>query len=115
MTRNRRYRLSKRAAETLGDIFNHTLENFGLAQAQDYAKSLLNTFDLLADNPALGRLHSDLSPPARVHPHREHVLLYILDENGLPFIIQIYNARQNWKRRHSSTAGNEEESTISAR
>ncbi|OYW55490.1 MAG: hypothetical protein B7Y80_16945 [Hyphomicrobium sp. 32-62-53] len=104
MNNKSRYRLSKRAAETLGDIFSHTLHHFGLAQAQDYSNSLLNTFHIIADNPELGRLHSDLSPPARVHPHRQHVLLYILDEGGLPHIIQIYNARQNWKQRHSTTA-----------
>jgi toxin ParE1/3/4 len=103
MNSKSRYRLSKRAAETLGDIFNHTLHHFGLAKARDYAKSLLNTFDIIAENPELGRLHSDLSPPARVHPHREHVLLYILDEDGYPLITQIYNARQNWKHRHSTT------------
>jgi plasmid stabilization system protein ParE len=28
------------------DIFKHTLRQFGSVQATDYAKSLLNTFDI---------------------------------------------------------------------
>lgn len=106
MTISKRYKLSRRAAETLDDIFKHSIRQFGSAQAQLYAKSLLSTFDLIADNPELGRLHNDLSPPARVHPHREHILLYILDDDGLPLITQIYSARQNWKHRHSKAPTN---------
>lgn len=103
MNSKKRYRLSAHAAEDLEEIFTHTLHHFGQAKAKDYASSLLNILDIIADNPELGRLHSDLSPPARVHPHREHVLMYILDDEGIPLITRIYNARQNWKHRHSST------------
>ena len=103
MNSKKRYRLSESAAESLENIFNHTLHRFGLAKAKDYGNSLLNTLDIIAENPELGRLHSDLSPPARVHPHREHVLMYILDDEGIPLITRIYNARQNWKQRHSTT------------
>ena len=52
------YELSKRAASDIEDILRYTIENFGLEQADEYATGLYHSFDLLLDNPRLGRSYA---------------------------------------------------------
>lgn len=53
-----RYELSKRAATDIEDILRYTIENFGREQADEYASGLFHSFDLLLDNPRLGRSYA---------------------------------------------------------
>lgn len=73
------------------------MTHFGLHEARAYANSLLTTLNIIADNSELGRLHDNLRPPARIHPHRNHILMYVLEQDRVPLVTQILAARQNWK------------------
>jgi plasmid stabilization system protein ParE len=49
------YALTRRAEADLFDIFLFGYEQFGVRQAEIYAAELEHTFQLLADNPRMGR------------------------------------------------------------
>jgi toxin ParE1/3/4 len=49
------YALTKQAEADLFDIFLFGYEQFGARQAEIYAAELGHTFQLLADNPRMGR------------------------------------------------------------
>lgn len=96
MTPSKPYDLSRAAARNLEDMFLHGLTHFGLEQAKRYRAEILAVLDIIADNPELGRLRSEIAPPVRVHPHRSHVLIYVLGQKRRPLILQIRDAREAW-------------------
>jgi toxin ParE1/3/4 len=59
------YSLSSKAAADLEGIHEFTIATFGLEQARAYLTGLHKRFDSLAQNPALGRAASELSPGLR--------------------------------------------------
>lgn len=70
------YRLTRDADADLLELFLYGLETFGPAQAEDYRDSMRRCFELLADNPKLGRTVDELAPGARRHEHARHVIFY---------------------------------------
>ena len=61
----RRYRFTKQARADLHDIFLYGYEQFGETQAEAYAAGLDHVFQLLADNPQMGRKAEAMSPHGR--------------------------------------------------
>lgn len=49
-------RLTQLAKSDLKEIYRYTVENFGESQAREYLEGLDHSFDLLTDNPKMGRL-----------------------------------------------------------
>ena len=49
------YRLTEQADRNLGEIYLYAAEQFGLRQADKYAGELEHLFDLLSDQPLMGR------------------------------------------------------------
>lgn len=72
----KRYGLTKRAADDLFDIFRYGYEQFGARQAEAYAVGLEHVFQLLAENPRLGRIAPAIANGVRRHEHGVHVILY---------------------------------------
>ena len=54
-------RLTRQAKSDLKTIYHYTVENFGEGQAQEYLDGLDYSFDLLTDNPKMGRLFDESS------------------------------------------------------
>ena len=53
------YRLTRQAKSDIKAIYRYTVEYFGEGQAQEYLDGLEYSFDLLADNPNMGRLFDE--------------------------------------------------------
>ncbi len=49
------YRLARQAKSDIKAITRYTVEYFGEGQAQEYVDGLFYSFDLLTDNPNIGR------------------------------------------------------------
>jgi toxin ParE1/3/4 len=92
------YRLSNAALKDLAVTYRYTREKFGKAQAETYIAELKLTLDAIADHPSIGPEHSEFNPPIRIHPHREHVILYLV-EGPSPFIVRIVPSRSDWRAR----------------
>jgi toxin ParE1/3/4 len=86
------YRLTKRADADLFHIFLYGIESFGLGQAKRYAESMSRCFQLLADNPGIGRRTEAVGKNIRRHEHGSHVVLYEDESDGV-LILAIVHAR----------------------
>lgn len=85
------YEISRKASAVIDDIIRYTDKNFGPDQTATYVGGLYNSFDILADNPRLGRRFT--SDKKRLYIYRSHYVLYrIMDSHVL--ITDIRNTRQ---------------------
>lgn len=91
------YRLTRKAEGDLTEVYLAGVRDFGVAQADTYLADLLNTFDILADNPLLARLREEFHPAVRIHPHGAHIIIYRDIEADI-LIIRIRHGREDWQR-----------------
>ena len=77
------YRLTKDADGDLLKMFIYGLETFGLAQAEEYREGMARCFELLADNPRLGRKADEFAAGARRHEHARHIIFYDEQPTGV--------------------------------
>lgn len=84
------YRLTRQAQSDIKAIYRYTQEYFGENQARDYLEGLECSFDLLTDNPHLGRLWDGQK---RRYIYKSHLVYYRLLEDEI-LITRIRNARQ---------------------
>ncbi len=93
------YRISRQASAVIDEIIRYTIANFGDEQASDYVAGLYHSFELLTDNPKLGRVWS--GGDKRLYIYRSHYVLYRIMPVHL-FITDIRNTRQEippeWER-----------------
>ena len=90
-----RYRLSRRAEQDLIEILQASLRHFGARQTDRYQQGFENAFSLIAAFPGMARERRELNPPARVHPCGAHLVLYIVDEQGI-LIVRLRHGREDW-------------------
>ena len=85
-----RYELSRQASRKIDEIIEYTDAHFGYAQTEEYVGGLYYSFDLLCDNPNLGRAwHRD----RRCYIYRAHYVFYRLIADHI-LITDIRNTRQ---------------------
>jgi len=77
------FRFSRRAEADLLGIGDYTLRTWGSAQAARYLGELEVCCQMLADNPALGRLCDDIRPGLRRLEHGKHVVFYRHERGGV--------------------------------
>ena len=86
------YGLTKRAEADLFHIFLYGYEQFGSKQAEAYAAELEHVFQLLADNPRMGREAETIARGVRRHEHGSHIILYEEASGGV-LILAIVHSR----------------------
>jgi toxin ParE1/3/4 len=87
-----RYRLTNQADLDLLDIFVYGIELFGELQAIRYQRGLNHVFELLADNPHLGREATAIGPDVRRHEHGSHIILYEESEDGVTILAFVHQS-----------------------
>jgi toxin ParE1/3/4 len=97
-----KFHLTNLAATDLSDIADFTIQNFGIEQARFYRDGFNNCFEILAENPQLGRSAADLAPNLRRYEHQAHVVFYLPEDTGI-LIVRILHQRMDFKR-HLSTS-----------
>jgi len=98
----RRVRLSKRAEHDLKEIYKYSYRRFGEAQAKRYYNSLWGCFQFLAKHPGIGRLRTELAPPARSHQHQRHVVFYDVAQDHI-LVIRLLHERMDAARHIGET------------
>ena len=86
------YGLTKRAEADLFDIFLYGYEQFGSKQAEVYAAGLEHVFQLLADNPRLGREAETIARGVRRHEHGSHIILYEEAPGGVLILAIVHSS-----------------------
>jgi toxin ParE1/3/4 len=84
------FELSQRARSDVKNIIRYTLDNFGSAKTDEYLDGLYNTFELLTENPKLGR---EWTRGRRRCVYRSHYVYYRVAGDRI-FITQIRHSRQ---------------------
>jgi len=77
------FRFSRRAEADLLSIADYTLRKWGKAQAARYLGEFETCCQMLAGNPALGRICEEVRPGLRRHEHGRHVLFYRQEGGGI--------------------------------
>lgn len=89
------YRLTEKAADDIQCIYAGGIRLFGAGQAAQYHARLRRCFDMLARHPQLARERTELTPPIRVHPCGSHVIVYVIDRNGV-LIVRVRHGHEDW-------------------
>ena len=74
------------AEEDLINIWLYTYENWSEEQANHYLDTLESAFKLIAENPLICRERDELTPPVRIHPCEQHLIIYIKIDSGIDII-----------------------------
>jgi len=92
-----KFHLTNRAVTDLSDIADFTIQSFGIEQARFYRDGLNNCFEILADNPHLGRSAAELAPNLKRSEYQSHVVFYVPRNTDI-LIIRILHQRMDFKR-----------------
>jgi toxin ParE1/3/4 len=95
--RSRSIDFTSRAQRDLRQIRYYTLEHWSEAQAVSYIKELSDTFELLLDNPELGKRRDDVRPGVRILRAKKHRILYRMLPDSI-LIVRIIHGRQDERR-----------------
>ncbi|NOI67170.1 type II toxin-antitoxin system RelE/ParE family toxin [Vibrio sp. 99-8-1] len=89
----KKFKLSKLAQNHLRKIKSYTVTNFSELQWNSYRDSLLTSFQMLADNPAVGRSCDELYPYGFYFPVGKHTA-YFTKEDGFILIVAVLGQSQ---------------------
>ena len=70
------YKLSNLAVEDFTAIYEYTLLNFGVMQADKYTDHLESAFNLLATSPLMGYECVEIGTGVRRHDRHQHAVFY---------------------------------------
>ena len=88
--RRMRVKLSRRASAQIDAIIRYTDTHFGERQTAEYIDGLYYSFELLSDNPRMGR---EWASGRRRYLYRSHIVYYRIEADFI-FITEIMNERQ---------------------
>jgi toxin ParE1/3/4 len=92
-----RFRTTRQADQDIIDLYVHGAREFGVEQAERYHRGLIDTFELLCENPRLARERMEFVPAVRIHPYEAHLVIYTVEDNGL-LIVRVLHGRSQWER-----------------
>lgn len=87
------YELSLQAEQDVEDIFDYTLEKFGLEQAVTYTSELEPVFYQLVANPELGQSRHEIRKGLRSVSYRSHVIFYRILKTRIRIVRVLHSAR----------------------
>ncbi|WP_199451243.1 type II toxin-antitoxin system RelE/ParE family toxin [Vibrio harveyi] len=88
-----KYKLSKLAQAHLRKIKSYTINNFSEMQWNNYKDTLLAGFQMLADNPAVGRSCDEIYPSSFYFPVGKHIA-YFTKEDGFILVVAVLGQSQ---------------------
>ncbi|WP_326984438.1 type II toxin-antitoxin system RelE/ParE family toxin [Chryseobacterium sp. MYb264] len=93
------YVLTHKAIEDLSKIYEYTYEFWSENQADIYYEKLLNFFQLLAENPKIGKIYTEISSEIFGFLAEKHLIFYRIVMNENIEIIRILGAEMDIKNR----------------
>ena len=86
------YKLSGKAAEDFASIYEYTLLNFGMQQADDYTEAMENMLTSIVHSPFLGRECPEIAQDLRRIDYRLNAIFYRIREKDI-FILRILHQK----------------------
>ena len=72
--------------QDLVEIWLYTYKEWGEKQADKYLDDLDTAIKLLAEQPLISRIRTELDPPVRIHHHGHHLIVYLALDDGISII-----------------------------
>lgn len=88
-------RFRPKAEADLEEIWEYTVSTWSEDQAVLYLENLKAAVDLLAEFPEMARLRKEFRPAVRLHPVREHLIVYLEHHDSLD-VVRVLHNRSNW-------------------
>jgi len=88
--------LTQEAERDVIDIYLYSAGTFGPAQADAYHDKLDASFRLLADQPYMARIRTEIDPPVRVHACGVHIIIYSVQPDESVLIVRVRHGREDW-------------------
>lgn len=82
------YRLSRKAEIDIAEMYEFGIYKFGLLQAQKYFLGMHDVFQVLGENPNLGRDATEFIENLKRFTYEAHTIFYLPTANGL-FILRV--------------------------
>ncbi len=89
------YKLSRKAEIDLAELYEFGVYKFGLPQAQKYFLGMHGVFQVLGENPNLGRDASEFIENLKRFTYESHTIFYLQTANGL-FILRVLSQRMDY-------------------
>lgn len=70
------YKLRPAAEKDLEHIWQYTVAQWNVKQANQYTDMLVTAFDSIAEDPLLNRERSEFTPPVRIRRQTSHLIIY---------------------------------------
>ncbi|WP_312901205.1 type II toxin-antitoxin system RelE/ParE family toxin [Chryseobacterium taichungense] len=94
-----KYFLTNKAVEDISKIYEYTYEFWSENQADKYYEELINFFQLLSENPYIGKNYTEISIDIYGFPANKHIIFYrILNATAIE-IERILGAEMDLKNR----------------
>ena len=90
------YKLSGKAEIDLAEMYEFGIYKFGLLQAQEYFLGMHDVFQVLAENPNLGRDASMFIENLKRFTYQAHTIFYLPHAEGL-FILRVLSQRMDYE------------------
>lgn len=81
-----------RAVEDITDIWDYIADD-SLDQADAWVDRLTEQFQVLAEQPLMGRLRGELAPRVRSLPFGRYVIFYVSLDDGIDVVRVLHSAR----------------------
>ena len=87
------YEITETAEKDLNEIFDYTEKEFGFDQAVKYLLDIDDKFDLLSEQPELGKKRDEIRLELRSLVHESHVIFYRVLNNRVRIIRVLHGSR----------------------
>jgi toxin ParE1/3/4 len=81
-----KYRLTPTAKSDFVEIWNYSVETWGLKQAEKYLQDIEDTLNQLAANPELGRQRPEIASGYYSFPAQKHIIFYLISDSYIDII-----------------------------
>jgi len=93
-----RFNLTPRARRDLEDIWNYSVDRWGIDRAEAYLRSIQSAMSQLAANPSYGSACDEIRRGYRKHPVQSHVIFNLEAADGID-VIRILHQRMDLNAR----------------
>ncbi|MDR2238397.1 MAG: type II toxin-antitoxin system RelE/ParE family toxin [Chryseobacterium sp.] len=91
--------LTYKAIEDLSGIYEYTYEFWSESQADKYYGELIYYCEMLAENPRIGKVYSEIGPDILGFVSNKHIIFYKITDIKEIEIIRILGAETDLKKR----------------
>jgi len=88
------YVFSKEAENDLLEIYRYGFINYGESKVDLYIEVLKEKCQFLADMPNLGPDRDEFNPPVKIHHHRKHLIIYVIEDDSI-LIVRVLHDRMD--------------------